>query len=113
MTGSSPTGIRNSSALDWRQGDGLYLINHGRDGTSKGWPEIVSQAEDDAIPDEMFKIVKGTDMGWPYTYWDGVKKVRLSAPEYGGDGKTPEEIRKTFNIKVGCRRALCWQAWAH
>ena len=36
----------------------------------------------------MFRITKGTDMGWPYTYWDGVKKVRLVAPEYGGDGKT-------------------------
>ncbi len=82
------TGIRNSSALDWRDGDGLYLINHGRDGTSKGWPDIISQADDDAIPDEMFKVTKGSDMGWPYTYWDGVKKVRLNAPEYGGDGKT-------------------------
>ena len=82
-------GIRNTSALDWRLGDGLYLINHGRDGTSKGWPELVSQAEDDAIPDEMFRIVKDTNMGWPYTYWDGVRKIRLSAPEYGGDGKTP------------------------
>ena len=36
----------------------------------------------------MFRITKGTDMGWPYTYWDGVKKVRLQAPDYGGDGKT-------------------------
>ena len=37
----------------------------------------------------MFRITKGTDMGWPYTYWDGVRKIRLAAPEYGGDGKTP------------------------
>ncbi len=81
------TGIRNSSAMDWRQGDGLYLTNHGRDGTFKGWPELLTQADDDAIPDEMFKVTKGTDMGWPYTYWDGVKKARLTAPEYGGDGK--------------------------
>ena len=36
----------------------------------------------------MFRITKGTDMGWPYTYWDGVQKMRLAAPEYGGDGKT-------------------------
>ena len=28
-------------------------------------------------------------MGWPYTYWDGQRKIRLMAPEYGGDGKTP------------------------
>jgi len=51
--------------LAWRNGDGLYTTWHGRDGTSKGWPELVSQAEDDAIPDEMFKVTRGSDMGWP------------------------------------------------
>jgi glucose/arabinose dehydrogenase len=83
------TGIRNMSALDWRGGDALYGAWHGRDGTNKTWPELVSAAEDDAIADEMFRITKGTDMGWPYTYWDGVRKIRLTGPEYGGDGKTP------------------------
>lgn len=82
------TGIRNMSALDWRGGDSLYGAWHGRDGTNKGWPELVTAADDDAIADEMFRITKGTDMGWPYTYWDGVRKMRLQAPEYGGDGKT-------------------------
>jgi len=83
------TGIRNMAAMDWRAGDGLYGGMHGRDGTAKGWPELVSQAQDDAIADEMHRIVKGTDIGWPYTYWDGARKLRLTAPEYGGDGKTP------------------------
>jgi glucose/arabinose dehydrogenase len=83
------TGVRNSSAMDWHAGDGLYAAWHGRDGTSKGWPELVTPAEDDAIADEMFRVTNGTDMGWPYTYWDGVRKIRLMAPEYGGDGKTP------------------------
>jgi glucose/arabinose dehydrogenase len=82
------TGVRNMSAMDWRSGDGLYGAWHGRDGTSKGWPELVTQEQDDAIPDEMFKITRGTDMGWPYTYWDSARKIRLGAPEYGGDGKT-------------------------
>ncbi|HEX4636933.1 MAG TPA: PQQ-dependent sugar dehydrogenase [Rhizomicrobium sp.] len=82
------TGIRNQGAMDWRAGDGLYGAWHGRDGTSKGWPELVTQAQDDAIPDEMFRITKGADMGWPYTYWDAERKIRLGAPEYGGDGKT-------------------------
>ena len=82
------TGIRNQGAMDWRAGDGLYGSWHGRDGTSKGWPELVTQEQDDAIADEMFRITKGSDMGWPYTYWDGVRGIRLGAPEYGGDGKT-------------------------
>ncbi|HJS45290.1 MAG TPA: hypothetical protein VJ753_02710, partial [Rhizomicrobium sp.] len=88
------TGIRNQSAMDWRDGDGLYGAWHGRDGTSKGWPELTTPEQDDAIADEMFRITKGTDMGWPYTYWDGVRKIRLQAPEYGGDGKTPVTDRK-------------------
>jgi glucose/arabinose dehydrogenase len=82
------TGIRNTSALDWRSGDALYEVMHGRDGTSKGWPDMVTPADDDAIPDEMTRVVKGTDMGWPYTYYDGARNIRLAAPEYGGDGKT-------------------------
>jgi len=36
----------------------------------------------------MHRITKDTNFGWPYTYYDGVRKLRLIAPEYGGDGKT-------------------------
>jgi glucose/arabinose dehydrogenase len=83
------TGYRNMAAMDWRGSDGLYGAWHGRDGTNKGWPELVTAEQDDAIADEMHRITVGTDMGWPYTYWDGVRQIRLTAPEYGGDGKTP------------------------
>jgi glucose/arabinose dehydrogenase len=31
--------------------------------------------------------LKGTEFGWPYTYYDGVKKMRFISPDYGGDGK--------------------------
>ena len=82
------TGLRDMSALDYRAGDALYGAMHGRDATHAVFPELVTAADDDAIPDEMFRIEKGTDMGWPYTYYDAVRKVRLIAPEYGGDGKT-------------------------
>jgi glucose/arabinose dehydrogenase len=82
------TGIRNSSGLDWRNGDGLYATMHGRDGTSAAFPELVTPAQDDAIADEMSRLDKGADMGWPYTYYDGERNMRLQAPEYGGDGKS-------------------------
>jgi glucose/arabinose dehydrogenase len=83
------TGLRDLSSLDWSPADNsLYLITHGRDGVHTAWPNTVSQADDDNIADEMHKITKGTDVGWPYTYYDGVRKLRLTAPEYGGDGKT-------------------------
>lgn len=31
-------------------------------------------------------IKEGKNYGWPYTYYDPVKKKRMLAPEYGGDG---------------------------
>jgi len=62
-------------------------IMHGRDSSHKIWPDIFSEEDEDHIADEMHRITKGTDFGWPYTYFDGTRNVRLVAPEYGGDGK--------------------------
>jgi glucose/arabinose dehydrogenase len=59
---------------------------------------VVSQAEDDVIADEMFRVEKGTDMGWPYSYYDGARKLRLDGPEYGGDGKTA--VRGNYAMPV-------------
>ena len=81
------TGIRDMSALDWSRLDGnLYGIVHGRDHLHQTRPEIVSTEDDDQVADEMHRIAKGTDFGWPYTYYDGVRNMRLVSPEYGGDG---------------------------
>jgi glucose/arabinose dehydrogenase len=82
------TGIRDMDALDWRRGDGLYGVMHGRNGTSATWPDIITAADDDAVAEEMHRIKKGANLGWPYTYYDGVRNLRLVSPEYGGDGKT-------------------------
>jgi len=82
------TGIRDIGSLDWSAADShLYGIMHGRDNTTRYWPDLVSAADDDRIADEMHRITKLTDFGWPYTYFDGVRNLRLIAPEYGGDGK--------------------------
>jgi glucose/arabinose dehydrogenase len=83
------TGIRDLSALAWSTVDGnLYAIMHGRDSLNRNWPNLISAEDDDHIADEMHRVTKGTDFGWPYTYYDGVRKLRLVSPEYGGDGKT-------------------------
>jgi glucose/arabinose dehydrogenase len=83
------TGIRNMGAMDWSQESGaLYGVTHGRDATHMNFPDLVSAADDDAIADEMHRITKGTNMGWPFTYYDSVRKTRLTGPEYGGDNHT-------------------------
>ena len=82
------TGIRDISALDWSASDAhLYGIMHARDNTSRMFPNLVSAEDENNIADEMHVITKNTNFGWPYTYYDGVRKQRLIAPEYGGDGK--------------------------
>ena len=81
------TGLRDMDAEDWRRGDALYGIMQDRNGTHATWPELVSAEDETHIAEEMHRIVKGTNMGWPYTYYDGARHVRLMAPEYGGDGK--------------------------
>jgi glucose/arabinose dehydrogenase len=84
------TGIRDINALAWsHEMHALYGAMYGRDGTNRFWPGLVSLADEANISDEMFRIGQGTDMGWPYTYYDAARHVRLAAPEYGGDGKTP------------------------
>jgi glucose/arabinose dehydrogenase len=83
------TGIRDMTSLDWSPADGhLYGIMHGRDSSNRFWPDLIGVEAEDQIADEMHRIDKGTNLGWPYTYYDGVRKLRLIAPEYGGDGKT-------------------------
>jgi len=84
------TGIRDTNALAWSKAAGsLYVVNYGRDAAEKAYPEIISTADSAHISDEMFKVVTGTNMGWPYTYYDSAKNIRLAQPEYAGDGKTP------------------------
>jgi glucose/arabinose dehydrogenase len=83
------TGVRDIDAMDYAIAqDSVYAVMHDRNGTHQNWPDLVSVADEDAIAEEMHRIVKGVDLGWPYTYFDSVRNVRLLAPEYGGDGKT-------------------------
>jgi glucose/arabinose dehydrogenase len=83
------TGIRDINAVAWSPDThSLYGVMYGRDGTNKFWPALVSPAQDASVSDEMFRISKGANLGWPYTYYDAARHVRLKSPEYGGDGKT-------------------------
>jgi glucose/arabinose dehydrogenase len=82
------TGLRDMDALDWRASDGLYGVMHGRGATHQTWPELVSETDEANVAEEMYRIAKGGDWGWPYSYYDGARNIRLVAPEYGGDNKT-------------------------
>ncbi len=86
-------GHRNIVALQWNDAaDDLYMVMHGRDQLDVLWPEHFTQAERVELPAEEFhRVEQGDDFGWPYTYWDQTRGERMIAPEYGGDGETPDE----------------------
>lgn len=81
------TGLRNVVGLDWNsQVNDLYVMQHGRDMLFQFYPELFSQKDGAESPaEEMFRVKKGSDCGWPYCYYDMQKKQKLLNPEYGGD----------------------------
>jgi glucose/arabinose dehydrogenase len=81
------TGLRNVVGLDWNKANNeLYVTQHGRDMLFQYWPELFSQQSGAENPaEELFRVRKGADCGWPYCYFDNDKKQKLLNPEYGGD----------------------------
>jgi len=90
------TGIRNAVALDWNSNvDQLYVAQHGRDQLRGLWSDHYTVEENASQPaEELFKVNKGDNFGWPYTYYNWKKEQKMLAPEYGGDGQTPAEDGK-------------------
>jgi glucose/arabinose dehydrogenase len=83
------TGVRDMTALAWSPADAsLYGIMHGRDNMDRTFPGVISAQAQAEVADEMDRVTPGTNFGWPYTYYNGVKNVRLLAPGYGGNGTT-------------------------
>ncbi len=95
------TGLRNVVGLDWNtEVNDLYVMQHGRDMLFQFNPELYDQKAGAENPaEEMFRIKKGADCGWPYCYYDNDKKGKLLNPEYGGDrSKTGRCDMKTKSI---------------
>lgn len=83
-------GIRNSVSITINPTDKtLYVMQHGRDQLAANWPKMFDEAKNAETPgEEMFRVVKGDDFGWPYCYYDRQLGKKVLAPEFGGDGKT-------------------------
>src|SRR6195952_1904665 len=95
------TGLRNVVGLDWKtEGNDLYVMQHGRDQLFQFFPELFDQKAGAENPaEEMFRVKKGADCGWPYCYFDNDKKEKLLNPEYGGDrNKVGRCVEKTKSI---------------
>ena len=87
------TGVRNAVALEYDPAsDAVYLVMHGRDQLHDLFPDLYTVEENAEQPGEEFhKLEQGSNLGWPYTYWDWQEGARMVGPEYGGDGETRAE----------------------
>ncbi|MDP9203707.1 MAG: PQQ-dependent sugar dehydrogenase [Gemmatimonadota bacterium] len=83
------TGLRNSVALTRNPFDGyLYATVHGRDQLHDNWPNLFTVEKSAENPgEELVRIDRGADYGWPYCYHDVDRRGLVLAPEYGGDGQ--------------------------
>ncbi len=82
------TGFRNTEALRYDAARrALFGVPHGRDELSEDFPQFFTRQEQADLPAEEFhRINQGDDAGWPYCFYDGIRNIKVLAPEYGGDG---------------------------
>jgi glucose/arabinose dehydrogenase len=90
------TGHRHVMALAWSPLAKAFLfVMNGRDQLSTVDPEHYTDDDNAELPaEEMHVLRDGGNYGWPYTYWDPLKKARMVAPEYGGDNQKRAEPGK-------------------
>jgi glucose/arabinose dehydrogenase len=84
------TGLRNTMALAIEpSGGALYGAQHGRDLLKGNWPDRYTDEQSAEKPaEELLRLERGGDYGWPYCYYDPELQHKVLGPEYGGDGKT-------------------------
>ena len=90
------TGLRNAVALTRNPLDGnLYATVHGRDQLFDNWPNLFTAQKSAENPgEELVRVDRGADYGWPYCYYDVDRKTLVLAPEYGGNGQTTGQCDK-------------------
>jgi glucose/arabinose dehydrogenase/mono/diheme cytochrome c family protein len=82
------TGLRNSGgiAID-PTGTALYATQHGRDQLRENWSVLYTPEQGASEPaEELVRLERGADYGWPECYYDYMQQKLVLAPEYGGDG---------------------------
>lgn len=97
------TGLRSIVGMRWNPSDkSLYAVVHGRDNLHRLFPELFTAWQSAVLPSEEFvKVTQGTNVGWPYYYYDQMKGKKMLNPEYGGDGKKEGEGAKFQKPLIG------------
>ena len=73
--GRYATGIRNAVGIAFDPSGQLYSTQHGRDQLAENWPALYAAQQGAELPaEELLKIQKGGDYGWPECYFDSTQK---------------------------------------
>src|SRR3984893_16871346 len=68
------TGIRNAEGFAIA-GNHLFVTQHGRDQLHANWPDLYKPEEEATLPaEELLRLTKGGDYGWPEGYYDALQR---------------------------------------
>jgi glucose/arabinose dehydrogenase/mono/diheme cytochrome c family protein len=90
------TGLRHVLSLAWNPTKrAFFIVMMGRDQLNTVAPEFYTAQDNAELPaEEMYLLREGGDYGWPFTYYDPIKRARMLAPEFGGDNQKRAEPGK-------------------
>jgi glucose/arabinose dehydrogenase len=90
------TGHRHVLPVTWNDvSKKFFVVQHGRDVLNIVDPAHYTDDDNAELPAEELHVLKeGGSFGWPFTYYDPLKKARMVAPEYGGDNQKRAEAGK-------------------
>ena len=82
------SGLRSIVGMQWNdQDDHLYAVVNGIDNFHTIYPKLFSSWQAAVFPAELLvRADSGTNFGWPYAYYDQIRKKNVLQPGYGGNG---------------------------
>ena len=87
------TGLRNAGGIAVDSNGIVYATQHGRDQLAENWPTLYTPEQGANLPaEELVRLERGADYGWPECYYDDAQDKLVLAPEYGGDGGKSEGV---------------------
>jgi len=90
------SGLRHVLSLAWHPvKKSLFAVQMGRDQLNAVAPHYYGAHDNAELPaEEMHLLQDQSELGWPTTYWDPLRRQRMRAPEFGGDGRLTAEPGK-------------------
>ena len=83
------TGIRSVVGMQWNlEDENLYAVGNGIDNFHTLFPKLYTGWQAAVLPAEtLIRVTEGSNLGWPYVYYDQMLEKNVLQPGYGGDGK--------------------------